>query len=183
MGSEPKKRVSPLTLVLILIIVLLAGAAAVLALGKFGKEEAPDAENLGDGVTPLIGYEEGVTALDEDTLQKAVDEAYAKAAEGGIPLEYRNDAYGTDGINFECYIGNPKHAKYDIYIQIFADDALTDQLYLSGLIPPGKAKSSIELEHALEKGTHRVFVVYTQVKDDHATIHNQIAVTMDFTIE
>ncbi len=183
MDAQPKKRLSPLTLVLIIIIVLLLAVAAFLAVSKFGKEETPGTENLGDASTPLIGYEEGVTVVnDPDALQKAVDEAYAKAAETGVPVEYQNAATSSDGENFDCYIANPVESKYDVYIQIFADSELSDQLYLSKLIPPGNAKREIQLEHKLKTGTHRVYVVYTQVEDDHATVHNQSIVTMDFTV-
>lgn len=183
MDSEPKqKRVSPLVLVLIIIIVLLAAAAVVLVMGKLGGD-SPAVESLEDGAVPLLGYEEGLTALDEDTLQKAVDEMHAKTAEGGIPLEYQNEAYSTDGEKVECYIANPTKGSYDIYIQIFSDVEYTNQLYLSKLIPPGKALREIQLEKKLEKGTHRVYVVYTQVEDDHATAHQQVSVTMDFVVE
>lgn len=184
MDSQPKKRVSPLTLVLILIIVLLAGAAVVLAVGKFGGETQPDTENLGDGSTPLIGYEEGVTVVDDpDALQKAVDEAYALAAEQGVPLEYNNAATSSDGETFDCYIANPVEDKYDMYFQMFADAELTDQLYLSGLIPPGKALREIKLDHKLGKGTNRVYVAFSQVEDDHATMRQQVMVTMDFIVQ
>lgn len=183
MDQEPKQQQkrSPLVIVLIIIIVVLIAGAAVLALGKFG--EKPAEEPLGDTSTPLIGYEEGVTVVDDpNALQNAVNEAYAKAAETGVPVEYQNAATSTDGENFDCYIANPVESKYDIYIQIFADSELTDQLYLSKLIQPGNAKREIQLERKLEKGTHRVYVAYTQVEDDHATARNQAIVTMDFAV-
>lgn len=183
MDSQPKKRVSPLTLVLVLIIVLLAGAAVFLAVGKFGGEFQPDAENLGDGNTPLLGYEEGITVVDDpDAFNKAVEDAFSKAEEGIVPLEYLNDGHSTDGKIVECYIANPLSATYDIYIQIFADDTFSDQIYLSGLIPPGKAIRELTLDHSLEKGDHRVYVIYTQVGEDHKTIHGQVTVTMDFYV-
>lgn len=185
MDQEPKqqKRVSPLTVVLIIIIVLLIAAAAVLALGRFGGEKEPDAENLGDASTPLIGYEEGVTVVDDpDALQKAVDEAYAEAAKRGVSLEYQNGATSSDGINFECYIANPTVSERDIYFQIFADDQFTEQLYLSKLIPPGSAKRELKLDKKLDPGTHTVYVVYTQVEDDHATAYQQATVTMEFIV-
>lgn len=187
MDQEPKqqaKRLTPLTLVLIIIIVLLVAAAAVLAVSKFGGEQlepAPVASG-GDG-TPKIGYEEGVTVVDDpDALQKAVDEMYAKAAEGGVPLEYQNGASSPDGEKFKCYIANPASAAYDIFINIYSDAEFTDQLYLSGLVPPGKAIRELNLEKRLDPGTHTVYVFYTQVEDDHETVHGQVAVTMDFSV-
>ncbi len=184
MDQEPKQqqRRSPLVLVLIIIIVALAAAAVVLVVGRFS-EKAPEPVQLGDNQTPLIGYEEGVTVVDDpDALQKAVDAMQEKAKEEGIPLEYKNGASSKDGTKFDCYIANPAKASYDFFINIYADAELTDQLYLSGLIPPGSAKRELELDHALSPGTHRVFVVFTQVEDDHTTIHQQATVTMDFSV-
>lgn len=184
MDQEPKQQQkrSPLVLVLIIIIVVLVAAAAVLALGKFGEKE-PAEVPLSDNSTPLIGYEEGVTVVDDpDALQKAVDEMYAKAEEMGVPLEYQNDAYSNDGEKFECYIANPSSAPYDVFISVYSNPELTEQLYLSGLIKPGNAKRDIYLEKRLDAGKHRVYVVYSQVEEDHATIHQQAVVTMDFTV-
>ncbi len=182
MDQEQKRKASPLVLVLVIIIVVLVAAGAVLLLGKFGEQE-PEAETLGDNQTPLIGYEEGVTVVDDpDALQKAVDAMQEKAKQEGIPLEYQNGASSKDGTKFDCYIANPAKASYDFFINIYADAELTDQLYLSGLIPPGSAKRELELDHALSPGTHRVFVVFTQVEDDHTTIHQQATVTMDFSV-
>lgn len=189
MDQEPKQQQkrSPLVLGLIIIIVLLIAVAAVLAVSKFGGHEelepAP-VSSEGDG-TPKIGYEEGVTVVDDpDALQKAVDEALAKAeAEKGIPLEFSNYAESTDGKTFECYFANPADAVYDVYVQLFADAELTDQIYLSGLIPPGKAKRDLKLDHALAPGNHTVYVAYTQVEDDHATVHGQVLVTAVFSVK
>lgn len=178
--QQPKR--SPLVLVLVIIIVVLAVAAVVLVVGKFGGKE-PAEEPLGDASTPLIGYEEGVTVVDdEDALQNAVDEAYAQAAKRGVPLEYQNGATSSDGINFDCYIANPTVSDRDVYFQIFADDQFTDQLYLSKLIPPGNAKRELKLDKKLDPGTHTVYVVYTQVEDDHATAYQQATVTMEFIV-
>ena len=182
MDQEQKRKASPLVLVLVIIIVVLVAAGAVLLLGKFGEQE-PEADTLGDNQTPPIGYEEGVTVVDDpDALQKAVDAMQEKAKQEGIPLEYQNGASSKDGTKFDCYIANPAKASYDFFINIYADAELTDQLYLSGLIPPGSAKRELELDHALSPGTHRVFVVFTQVEDDHTTIHQQATVTMDFSV-
>lgn len=187
MDQEPKqqaKRLKPLTLVLIIVIVLLAVAVAALVVSRFSGEQLEPApvSSEGDG-TPTIGYEEGVTVVDDpDALQKAVDEMYSKAAEGGVPLEYQNGASSKDGKTFNCYIANPASAAYDIFINIYADAEFSDQLYLSGLIPPGKAIRELNLEKQLDPGTHTVYVVYTQVEDDHETIHQQVTVTMDFSV-
>lgn len=183
MDQEQKRKGSPLVLVLIIIIVVLVVAGAVLLLGKFGEKE-PEPVQLGDASTPLIGYEKGVTVVDDpDALQKAYDDMMSKAAEGGVPLEYQNVAMSSDGEKFSCYFANPAHAAYDIFITIYADENFTDQLYLSGLIPPGKAIRELNIAKRLDNGTHRVYVAFTQVEDDHQTMHGQVVVTADFTVE
>ena len=188
MDQEPKqqaKRLTPLTLVLIIIIVLLVAAGAVLALSKFGGQEELDpapVSSEGDG-TPTIGYEEGVTVVDDpNALQKAYDEMLSDAQEGGIPLEYQNVAFSKDGSKFTCYFANPIDAKYDIFINVYADSEFEKQLYLSGLIPPGKAIREINVEKMLSPGTHTVYVAFTQVEDDHQTMHGQVVVTAEFTV-
>ncbi|MDE6836991.1 MAG: hypothetical protein K2P33_01175, partial [Acutalibacter sp.] len=65
---------------------------------------------------------------------------------------------------------------------IYGDREFTDQLYLSKLIPPGNAIREIVLDHSVAPGESTVYVVYTQVDDDHATIHGQVAVTMTFNV-
>lgn len=161
------------------VVILLLIVVVVLFLNR-GPEELV---NIADGDVPKLGYAEGVTVVnDPDALQKAVDEMYAKAAEGNIMLEYANDATSTDGETFECYIANAVENSYDMYIQMFADSELTDQLLLTGLLRPGTAFDSITLDHALDPGTHRVYVAFTQVEEDLATIHGQVMVTMDLTV-
>lgn len=184
MDQEPKqqaKRLTPLTLVLIIIIVLLVAAGAVLALSKFGgqQESAP----VSDDGTPLLRYQEGLTVVeDSDAIKQAAKDMYSKAAQDGVPLEYKNDAFSLDGETVKCYIANPASDAYDMYFQIFADEDFTEQLYLSGLIPPGKAMNEIVLDEKLQEGNHRVYVAFTQVEEDHATIHQQVFITMDFHV-
>lgn len=176
---EAKNQQAKRWLVPALLVVIILLLAALL----FMRSCQAETTEITDDETPRIGYAEGVTVVDDqDALQKAVDEMYAQAAEEGIPLSFKNDASSTDGENFDCYIANPASSHYDMYIQIFADDAFTDQLFLSGLLRPGTAFETIKLDHALETGTHRVIVALTQVEEDLATIHAQAMVTMDFTV-
>lgn len=174
--TQPAKRWLIPSLLAVVILLLAIVLAVVLT-----QEKEP--ANIPDTATPKIGYAEGVTAVeDPDALQKAVNDMYAKAAEGAIALEYKNDAFSTDGTNFSCYIANSVDNKYDMYLQIFADQELTDQLLLTGLVRPGNAFDNVALDHALEPGTHRVYVAYTQVEEDLETIHAQVFVTMDFHV-
>ena len=180
MDQEPKQQSkrSPLVLVLMVIIVLLAAAAVVLALGKLGSQEPASSSSDGDG-TPTLGYQEGVMVLDEADVQSEASPAPA----GTVRVKYKKEAISTDGETFTCLIANPDDSEYDIYITIYGDEEFTDELYLSQLIPPGSALNEITVSHKLEKGTHRVYLAYTQVEDDHATIHGQVFVTMDLIVQ
>ena len=135
--------------------------------------------------SPKLSYaSEGVTVVDdENALNKAVQEMKEKTKEGAMSLWFKNNAYSADGKNFDCFIGNSQANSYDMFIAIYADDAFTDQLYLSGLIRPGERFEKVTLERALEKGTHTVYVAYTQVESDLQTIHAQSLITMEFVVQ
>ena len=93
-----------------------------------------------------------------------MDKAIANARDGMVSLKYQNDAYSSDGVTFKCYLANSGSNLYDMFLTIFSDVELTDQVYLSGLVPPGSGFEEITLDHALDPGTHRVYVTQSQVK-------------------
>ncbi len=164
-----------IVLLLIVVIVLLVRPAGT---AQNGGDPAQSA-----GVPKLAYANEGVTVVDDpDALQKAVDEMYQQVEEGRIALNYQNDAASEDGTNFSCYLGNSPDNRYDAYFVIFADDQLTDQLCLTGLIKPGQAFESLTLTRALDKGVHRLYVAMTQVEEDMQTLHANVVFTMDFTV-
>lgn len=175
--STTTKKSSKMVLIVILAVVAVVsvGAAAYLLLSS-GKDEG--------GQT--IGYAtEAKVMLDQDALQAAMDEAIANSRGPNVALQYKNNAYSDDGTHFTCYIVNSADNLYDMYLTIFADAELTDQIFLSGLVPPGSGFEEIELEHELETGDHRVFVVVTQVttgEDGSQAIRRQVTHTMDFHV-
>jgi hypothetical protein len=125
--------------------------------------------------------------LDQDSLQAAIDEAMENAKKGNISLLYKDNAYSDDGSTFSCYIVNSAANAYDMFLTIYADSAMTDELYLSKLVPPGSGFEEITLEHPLDKGDHEVYVALTQVETDEETgaqtIRNQVVHTMDFHVQ
>jgi hypothetical protein len=134
-----------------------------------------------------IGYAaEAKVLLDEDSLQAAADKAMENAKYGNVALAYKDNAYSEDGTNFECYIVNSANNAFDMYLTIYADLDMTDELYMSGLVPPGSGFENIKLEHPLETGDHEVYVVFTQVDTDEETgeqvVRNQVVYTMDFHV-
>lgn len=159
------------------IVAALAVVAALLLTGR-----RSDNSN-----SPAIGYaSEATVMLDQDALQAAFDEAVKNAADGNIGLRYQNDAYSDNGIDFTCRIINSSSNIYDMFLTIYADAELTDQIFLSGLVPPGSGFENISLEHALAPGDHLVYVALTQVDTDEETgeqvIKHQVMHTMDFHV-
>lgn len=165
---------------------VIAAAAAVVAVVIVAAIAAVIWFTRDSGDEGRIGYAtEATVMLDQDSLQAAMDQAMQNARDGNISLRYKNNAYSEDGVNFSCYIVNSAQNSYDMFITIFADAALEDQLFLSGLLRPGEGFESIELERALDPGDHTVYVALTQVEeneDGEQVIHNQVVHTMDFHV-
>jgi hypothetical protein len=183
MVSRIRRRLFPLFLALLLTALPLAGCAkqSVEETGTTETEEKKPNSSLG----LTIGYAEGVTEVeDPDALQKLVDDAFNAAQEQGFELEYKNGAYSTDGVNFDCYIANASSNQYDMFISIYADAELTDELFVSQLLRPGSAFDHVTLNRQLDIGRHRVYVPHTQVtvEDGQQVIAGQITVTMDFSV-
>jgi len=175
---EKKKNSMTIVIALLCALLVVMVVAIVFLLRRPAQGEPPAASG------PKIGYAtEGVTAVeDPEALQKAVDEMM-ETPPNAMTLEYRNDATSTDGENFECYIANAVENDYDMFIAIYGDNEMSDELFVSQLLRPGSAFETLKLNHSLEEGTHRVNVAFTQVEEDLETIHAQLVVTMDFHVQ
>lgn len=188
--NEKKSSKNPL--VPVLLIVLIAAVVALIAVIAVRPSTVADAPENETAETPeeetgkkRVGYAEGTVAVDSDSLQAAVDEMNRQAAEGGVRLQYKNDAISHDGgTTFSCYIANAETNKYDMFIDIYSDAALTDEVFLSELMRPGTAFEEITLSHPLEEGENLVYVAFTQVEDvdGEQTIHAQVVATMNFIV-
>ena len=179
--NESSKKSNTLIVILLIIILLLllcGGGILFFFLKGAGSSTSTDA-------APTLSYEtEGVTIVDDrDALQKAVDEMVSKVEEGAIALKYKQKAYSSDGKTFSCSIANSDRNTYDMFIGIYSDATLTEQLFLSGLIRPGEKFESLTLDKTLEPGTHSLVVAFTQVEADLQTMHSQTFVTVDFIVE
>lgn len=165
------------------VAVAAASAAVVVVTMSANRGETPTETN--DVAAPRVAYAtEGVTVVeDPDELSRMVQEMY-KNVGNMMALEYKNDAYSEDGRDFECYIANASGNEYDMFIAIYADAEYTEELFLSQLLRPGSAFERVELERALEKGDHTVYVAFTQVdeEDGEQVIHEQSKVTMTFHV-
>jgi NADH:ubiquinone oxidoreductase subunit 3 (subunit A) len=171
--------------VVIALVLVIALAVAVVALvsGKNGSREETDSTTEETTTAPrVLSYEGGVVAVDSDSFNKQVQEMYSKAAEGTAALEYKGDAYSTDGKTFSCYIANSQLNSYDMYVGLYEDDALTKEIYLSGLIPIGSAMEQFKSNYTLPKGDYECTLVMTLVESDHTTMHSQVAYTVNLHV-
>jgi hypothetical protein len=167
--------------VVLIVAAAVVVVAAIAAVAVVLTHQNQGSDDLG------IGYAtEAKVLLDQDSLQAAMDKAMENAKDGNVSLLYKDNAYSTDGSTFECYIVNSANNAYDMFLTIYADLEMTDELFLSQLVPPGSGFEEITLEHPLEKGDHTVYVALTQVITDEGTgeqtIHNQVVHTMDFHV-
>ena len=176
MNKSQNKLVIALAVVLVAVI---AGGTVVIVRLLNREPEAPAVQTAGF----QIGYETDVsTALTQDDLDAQMEELLNQ--DTMMSLEYVNDANSTNGRDFECYIANSELNEYDMYIGIYADAAMTDQLFLSQLIRPGTAFDHVTLDRALDKGANKVYCAMTQVKEENGelVIHNSTTVTMSFNV-
>ena len=181
--ETPAKKPIPINIVIIAAVVCVVAVCATVVVLVLGNK---DGETNTPAPGGLIGYAEGATVItDEDSLQAAIDEALANAQNSMVALSYKNNAYSTDGRNFDCYIANDPTNLYDMFLTIYADAEMTDQILLTGLVPPGSGFEKITLDHEMDTGTHTVYVALTQVdteEDGTQVIKNQVVHTMDFHV-
>lgn len=177
-ASAAKGKTAPQTKIAICV----AAVAVVVAIASvafvFTRDNGSDASGL------TYGSNIGVVTSQEE-LDAAMAAAAANAADRQIALKYQNDAESSDGKTFECYLMNSENNLYDAFFTIFADANLTDQLFLSDLVPRGSGFTEITLDRALEEGDHTVYVVITLVKTDEdgtESIASQATYTMDFHV-
>jgi Tfp pilus assembly protein PilW len=194
MAEEKKDSKSKVIIVLLIVVIVLligGGVAAFLLMNNNGEgqtepaqtaaaDTAVTAENKNN--SPLLKYDDAAVALDENGLEKQIEEM-KKNSEGNVSLEYKNEAESTDGTHFICYLANSDLNTEDMFIAIFTDANMTEQVYLSGLLRPGTSIQEFDSEIPFEKGKHSVVCMFTSVGDDHNTMTSQIAVEIMLTVK
>jgi NADH:ubiquinone oxidoreductase subunit 3 (subunit A) len=184
MCTLEKEKSNTKSVILIIVIILLLAVIGVLVwMVLHPKQEAvveqqPVTEAQSD--SDEIAYDTATVAVDEESLQKAVDEMMAK--QGSMALEMKVNAYSKDGTNYECSIANSPRNSYDMYMIIYLDET-QEELYRSGLIPVGKKIERFSTNRQLESGNHECTLTYVQVEDDHKTTHATLSVGLTLTIE
>ncbi len=189
-NSEKKTKIPRWALIVVPVALVIGVVVGIIA----GRATAPtpDPDAALDGSIDWeegdrIGYATNVVTGDPETLQAAVDAMLQKSESGGMTLEYKNILVSDDGVNFTCYIANAAENTYDLFITIYADQQLTDQIYVSELLRPGSRFEKIALNKQMEPGTYSAYMVQTQVYDDESnsltqTIHTQVAVTVELVV-
>ncbi len=175
-----EKQSSKKTLIIILMIViilLLAGGITAFVLMKADKE--PTESTPGGKQIPL---DVNAGVLSPDQLKDWNESALQEAQDTQIPVSFAPNATSSDGTNFLCEIGNPPGAKYYMYLDLYSDTTLTEEVYLSGLLEPGKGITSFTTNRPFPKGETDAVLVLTTVKDDQQTLVAQTMVVLTLQV-
>ena len=183
-NNEKKSSRNNLIIILfaIIIVLLLVVLIFVVAGEKSSTDGTPATTTAPHLQNGMLMYDSAAVALSEDDIQKQYDEMVKKAKEGTMALEFKHIAQSVDGKNFTCSIGNSLKNNYDMFINIYKDNSLSEQLLLTGLIPPGQGIETFESEIQLDPGTYEAILVLTQVEDDHSTLHAQLSVVLTLEV-
>lgn len=190
-NKDSKSKIIIIVLIIVIILLIGGGAAAFILFGNSTNEKT-DTSSLAAAETatttaattknPLkLDYDGAAVGLDENGLEKQIEEM-KKNSEGNVSLEYKNEAESDDGTNFVCYLANSDLNTEDMFIAIFTDANMTEQVYLSGLLRPGTSIQEFQSEIPFEPGTYSVVAMFTSVSDDHETMTSQLAVEMKLTV-
>ena len=180
---QEKQKSSKLVVILLIVLIVLLIAGIIIGVILFGKRNNDDSSP--DDIEPAvtIGYEgAGVVALGEDEFVKTMEEMIKQAEEGMMDLRYKNIADSNDGVHFNCMIGNSENNIYDMYFNIYLGTDLDQQILLTGLVSPGSMIEEFESEIPLDPGDYEATLVFTQVKEDHATICGQVMVVLTLVV-
>jgi hypothetical protein len=188
--KDSKSKVIVIILIIVICLLLAGGTAAALIILNSNNNSAEANNAVSPETTtaaatseknPLIlDYDDSAVALDAEGLERQIEAM--KNADGRFSLEYKNEAFSSDGTHFECYLANSEKNKEDVFIAIFKDVTMNEQLYLSGLVRPGTSIQGFESEIPIDSGTHSVVCMFTSVSDDHETMTSQISVELKLTV-
>lgn len=181
MAEEKKSSNKRIIIVLIIVIVLLlAGGITAFALINANADKPGEVTNSAGGKQIPLEVNAGV--LNPDQLKDWNESALKEAQDTQIPVSFSPIATSTDGENFSCEIGNPPGAKYYMYLDIYSDTKLEEEVYLSGLLEPGKGITSFKTNRPFPKGETDTVLVLTTVQDDMQTIVAQTMVVLTLQV-
>lgn len=177
--KKSSKKTIIILLVIIIALLVLGGAVLIFALNRSDNENGSQSESTGKQI-PL---EVTAGVLSPDKLKEWNEQALKEMEDNQIPIIYSPTAKSEDGVNFTCDIGNPEGAKYYMYLDLYADTSLEEEVYLSGLIEPGKGITSFTTNRAFPQGETDAVLVFTTVQDDMKTIVAQTMVVLTLSVK
>lgn len=176
MAEEKKSSNKRVIIILIVVIVLILAGAAFFFIksGAFDKDSMPGSKEI-----PL---EVNAGVLTGDKLKEWNESVLAEMEDNEIPVTFSPTATSTDGVNFSCEIGNPPGAKYYIYLDMYSDTSLREEVYLSGLLAPGQGIFNFTTNRAFPKGETDIVLVITTVQDNRTAIVAQTMMVLTLQV-
>lgn len=142
-----EKKSSNKTVIIILLIVIILLLAGVAAFFIWNANKPKEEESTGGKQIPL---EVNAHVMTSDQ-NEAWNSMFEEMKDNEIPVRYSPTAISTDGKNFGCEIGNPISAPHYMYVDLYTDATLTEEIYLSGLLAPVRAlPRSRQAKHSLK---------------------------------
>lgn len=178
MAEETKSSNKKIIIILIIVIVLLLAGGAVF----FIMNNRSDTE--GDTTSgKQIPLEVNAGVMTGDKLKEWNESVLRDMEDNQIPMVFSPTAISKDGKNFSCEIGNPPGAKYYIYLDMYSDTTLSEEIYLSGLLDAGQGITTFQTNKTFPKGETDIVLVFTTVREDRQTIVAQtmVALTLQVT--
>lgn len=182
-ATTEKKSSNKIIVILLIIIILLLIGGGITAF-VFLNADRPDDEpyslpTMKNGQIPM-----DITAgvLDIKGIKKWNEDALKQAELDRIPIQYAPAANSVDGKNFACVIGNPEGSPRCFYVDLYADTSFEEEVYLSGLIPPGRGLTSFTTTREFPQGETDAVLVVTTVDDDMKTIVAQTMVYLTLNV-
>lgn len=178
MAEEEKKSSNKkIIIILIIIIVLLLVGGAVFFI--WNAKSGEGGESTSGNQIPL---EVNAGVLSPDKLKEWNESVLAEIEDNQVPIIFAPTATSVDGENFSCEIGNPAGAKYYIYLDMYSDTSLSEEVYLSGLLAPGQGITGFKTNKSFSTGETDIVLVITTVQDDRKTIVAQTMMVLTLQV-
>lgn len=179
MAEEKKSSNKIIILLIIIIVLLIAGGVAFFIMSSNRSDNGGESTPTGGKQIP-IDVNAGV--LTGDKLKEWNESVLAEMEDYQIPIAFSPTATSTDGVNFSCEIGNPPGAKYYIYLDMYSDTSLEEEVYLSGLLEPGQGIFNFTTNRAFPKGETDIVLVISTVQDNRETIVAQTMMALTLQV-
>ncbi len=179
MAEEKKSSNKIIILLIIIIVLLIAGGVTFFIMSANRSDNEGESTPTGGKQIPL---EVNAGVLSPDKLQAWNESVLAEMEDNQIPIIFSPTATSAAGENFLCEIGNPTGAKYYIYLDMYSDASLEEEVYLSGLLAPGQGITSFKTNRAFPKGETDIVLVISTVQENKTTIVAQTMMALTLQV-